>query len=120
MTSNLILALPPGHPLLNANDRRNRYAQAKITKEIRTWVHDRVRGLDQFPGTVKIIATYYPGTRHRHDPGNIFPSVKAAVDGLVPIVIPDDSSKYVTSLEMIVASTVIKGSQLVIEVVSNE
>jgi hypothetical protein len=114
----LMIHLPPGTPLLNSNDRRGKYAHAKLVKDIKTLAGELVKDAEPFPspGKVKITATFYPGTRHRHDPGNMYPTVKAMIDALVPSVLPDDSSKYVSSLTMIVSDEIIKGGQMSIEV----
>ena len=119
MADILRIELPAGLPLLNSNDRPNHYLRAKKTKAIKAAAAGLIEGAEPFAGKVRIRAVYRPGTRHRHDPGNIYPSVKAAVDALVPSALPDDSSKYITSLEMIVSDEIVKGGQLIIEVIAD-
>jgi hypothetical protein len=133
----LRIALPPGLPLLNANDRRSHYQRAKLTREIKAEVVKLVKNEEPFTGKVRIRATYSPGTRHRHDPGNLYPSVKAAVDALVPQksrkvkgkmvepppfvpLLADDSSEYVSEVSLVIAEQIVPKGQLVIQVISDE
>lgn len=122
MSRTLHIELPAGTPLISANDRLNHYARAKLTKGIKAETARILADLDPepFPGKVRIIAVYHPSTRHRHDPGNIYPSAKAAIDALVPSVLPDDSSKYISSLEMIVSDEIVKGGKLTIDVIPED
>jgi hypothetical protein len=115
----LRIELPPGFKLISSNDRPNHYQRAKLTRDIKAEAARLIKGEKPFGGKVRIRAVYSPGTRHRHDPGNLYPSVKAAVDALVPSIIPDDSSRYVTEVSLVVADRIVKGGQLVIQVIDD-
>lgn len=133
----LRIALPPGLPLLSANDRLHWTKTRKIGLAIKEEVVKAVRGEEPFTGKVRIRAIYHPPTtRGRRDPGNFYPTVKAAVDALVgqkdqvnkktgkvypaPPFVPllaDDSSRYVTEVALVVSSLVVAGGQMVIQVI---
>lgn len=67
---------------------------------------------------VKVRAIYHPPDNRRRDSTqNWFPSVKAAIDGIVDAgVIADDNDKVVTSVEMVRGENIKRG-QLVIEII---
>lgn len=45
------------------------------------------------------VVAIWPNLRHRPDPGGIYPSAKAAIDGLVDAgVLPDDTDDHVLSI----------------------
>jgi hypothetical protein len=134
----LRIELPPGFHLLNANGRYGTYVNkatgarvprsAARARAIKEEVVRQVQDEPPFTGKVRIRAIYFPNSKRPHDPGNLFPSVKAAVDALHPPqrnkkpqpfvhILDDDSSRYVTELSMIVAERVVRGGQLVIQVI---
>ena len=134
----LRLEFPPGFPLLNANDRRGTYLNSKTGQRVPRGAHRAVKirekaaelaqGAEPFTGKVRIRAIYYPNSKRPHDPGNLFPSVKAGIDGIhkprregqpYADIIPDDSSKYVSELSMVVADQVVPGGQLVIQIIED-
>jgi crossover junction endodeoxyribonuclease RusA len=58
--------------------------------------------------SIRVVARQVCRDRRRADPGNIYPAVKAAVEGLVDAdVIPDDTDLYVAAVEL--APAVIAG-----------
>lgn len=67
---------------------------------------------------VKIRAIFYAPNNRRRDMSNLFPSVKAAIDGLTDAsVLKDDSDRYVVSLEMMRGEGIVPGGQLVLEII---
>lgn len=93
-------------PWLNVNQRKDRRAQAGDVKQWRTAGQTfcksaRVpRGL----GRVNVTAVVrFPDDRVRRDAPNVYPAIKAAVDGaLVDAgVVADDNDSYVTALHIL-------------------
>jgi Holliday junction resolvase RusA-like endonuclease len=107
-------------PLLNANMREHWSKRAHLTSDIRILSRNLSSHIPRLE-KVKIRAVYYAPNNRRRDMSNIFPSVKAAVDGLTDSgVLKDDSDRYVVSLELLRGEGIIPGGQLVIEVISVE
>lgn len=94
------LALPPGLPLLNANQRlhwavKNRRAQDLKRAAWAASKNGKVLSTDKASITVE----YQPPDRRRRDADNLAPTGKACIDGLVLAgVIPDDDHTHVTSV----------------------
>ena len=111
--------LPAGIELLNANRRIHWRRRAEITKSIREatahlCVH--VPALKR----AQIVAEYRPPDRRRRDVHNLYPSAKAAVDGLVDMgVLPDDSDRYLIGPDMR-AGEVEPGGRLVLHITELE
>jgi Holliday junction resolvase RusA-like endonuclease len=117
------ITLPAGTKLLSANELR----------QVKHWSHysGTIRNLRREANVlackaripknlqqVKIKAIFHPPDNRRRDSTqNLFPSVKAAIDGLVDAgVIKDDNDKIVVSLEMVRGENVKRG-QLVLEII---
>lgn len=111
------ISFPPGTPLISANSRDHWTKTAKLTKSLREMAcalarTKRIPPLER----VKIRAIYFPPNHRRRDMSNLFPSVKAAVDGIVDAkVLRDDSDKFVVSLELVRGEGIVKNGLLVIE-----
>jgi crossover junction endodeoxyribonuclease RusA len=94
--------LPAGLPLLNANKRQHHMVKADLTRDIRTAAYllaikADVPHLDR----AHIVCEYRPPDRRRRDVHNLFPSAKAAVDGLVDAhILHDDSDAYLIGPDM--------------------
>jgi Holliday junction resolvase RusA-like endonuclease len=113
--------LPAGLPLLNANRRIHWRRRAELTKDIRStaWMLTRARGI---PGLARaqVVCEYLPPDRRRRDVHNLYPSAKAAVDGLVDAgVLPDDSDRYLVGPDMRLGEIKPKG-QLVLHITELE
>lgn len=96
------VALPVGFPLLNANQRQHWRTKAKITRNIRIAAMFCAKNV-RVPALARaqIVAEYRPPNRRRRDVHNLYPSAKAAVDGLVDAgVLPDDSDAYLVGPDM--------------------
>jgi crossover junction endodeoxyribonuclease RusA len=116
-----IVELPVGMQLMNANDREHWSKRARVSSLIRTTSRGLCKGIPKGMKQVKIRAIYYAPDNRRRDVSNLFPSVKAAVDGLVDAgVIKDDNDKYVVALEMVRGEYNIPKGQLVIEIIEVE
>ncbi len=110
------VALPAGLPLLNANDRmhwrkRNDMTQVIVDAAIVMTRKAKVPRLDRI--TVK--AVLHPADKRRRDPHNWYPSIKAAIDGVVRsgAVIPDDDSAHLADVSVVLGEPV-RGGQLVL------
>jgi hypothetical protein len=97
-----IIAIPPRTVLLNANDRPNRYARARIVKNLRTIacqlaVIGRIPHLDR----VEITGFVHPPDNRDRDPHNWYPTLKATIDGTVDAgVISKDTSAFLIRADM--------------------
>lgn len=94
--------LPAGLPLLNANRRPHHQVRAKLTREIRAaaLVCTKAAGVPHLQ-RAHIIAEYRPPNRRPRDVHNLYPSAKAAVDGVVDAgVLTDDTDEYLTGPDM--------------------
>lgn len=117
------IELPPGTALLSANGRENWHARAAVTKNLRETARVLARNAHVPPlGRVKVRVWYYPPDRRRRDTSNLFPSLKACLDGIVDAhIITDDEDTVVRSVEFLPASgddgekLIVKKGQLVIE-----
>jgi len=116
-----VLVFPAGTKILTANEMRAKGHWSKFYTIIKSWramacllaQQQKVPLMEK----VKIRAVYHPPDNRRRDTSNIFPTIKAAVDGIVDAgVLKDDSDKYVLSVEMVRGSNVALG-QLVIEII---
>lgn len=117
MNCSYIVELPVGMQLMNANDREHWSKRAKVSSLIRTTARSQCKGIPKM-AKIKIKAIYYAPDNRRRDVSNLFPSVKAAVDGIVDAgVIKDDNDKYVVALEMVRGEYNIPKGQLVIEII---
>lgn len=110
------ICFPPGMPLLNSNGREHWTKRAHLTSDIRMTARNlsgHVPKLDK----VKLRWLYFPPDNRRRDTGNLYPSYKAALDGLVDSgVLEDDNDKHVLSIEMARGDHIVKGGQLVLEI----
>lgn len=97
----LLLTIPAPTDWLNSNQRLNRYRKAERVKAWRDTARDEAKGKGSFAHPVRIVATIHKTRAGRWDAGNLYPTAKAIVDGLVDAgVIPDDSNEYVTGPDM--------------------
>ena len=104
MTRQLTLTIPAPCDWLNSNQRLHRMVSAA---RIRTWRHETHMAAAEddtwapFDGPVHIVCTVHKTRAGRWDAGNLYPTAKAIVDGLVDAgVIPDDSNDWVVGPDM--------------------
>ena len=100
----LELTIPAPCDWLNSNQRLHRMVHAKRTAAWREAARVALSGPSwwaPFDGPVHIVCTVHKTRAGRWDAGNLYPTAKAIVDGLVDAgVIPDDSNEWVTGPDM--------------------
>lgn len=100
-TSQLTIEAPA--PWLNSNMRLHRMQAAKLTAAWREAGRASVglEGLEPYAGPVHIFAHVYKPRGGRYDAGNLYPTVKAVLDGIVDSgLLVDDSNEYVIGPDM--------------------
>lgn len=112
------VALPPGLTLLNANDRmhwrrHNVLKQAIVDAAILITRQAKIPHLEQ----VTIQVVLHPIDNRRRDPHNWYPSIKAAIDGIVRAggVLVDDDSTHVLDVSIVLGEPIPRG-QLVLHI----
>jgi hypothetical protein len=123
-----VITLPTGLYLLNANQRLHHRPKAEHTKAIRDAAFEAVSECPSLmdalaaakPGPLfqraHILGVVHPRSHRRADPANLYPSFKAAVDGLVDAgLFEDDDHTRVVGPDMRLGR-VVKGGQLVLVV----
>lgn len=95
----LILLEPPA-AFINSNHRDHHQTRAKLTKKWRTAAMEAVLAADDVPCADRVHITIhyrFPDNRRR-EVGNLQPTSKALVDGIVDsgICVPDDRDENVT------------------------
>ena len=101
MTRTTIIDIPAPCDFINSNQRLHRMAQAKLTKTWRQASATAAHGLKPFTKRVHITAYIHKPRGGRWDPNNLWPTIKAAVDGLVDAgLLIDDDHKHVVGPDM--------------------
>ena len=96
------IELPAGTRLLSANGREHWAVRAAVTASLRNaagWLAraQKIPRLDH----AHVLAVYEPPDRRRRDPANLYPSVKACVDGLTDAgAWADDDAAHVSGPDM--------------------
>lgn len=99
------IRFPQPGVLLNLNHRVHWRRRAAVTKLWRTSAYWAATTLSPIPGVRlhdhRYVQMIIPvPDRRRRDPSNLFPLVKASVDGLVDAGLwPDDTPEFVTTIE---------------------
>ena len=100
----LELTIPAPCDWLNSNQRLHRMVSAariRVWREESRVVAFRDDHWAPFEVPVHIVCTVHKTRAGRWDAGNLYPTAKAIVDGLVDAgVIPDDSNEWVTGPDM--------------------
>lgn len=100
----LRLDLPWDRPPLTANQRMHWAAKANITRAVRGTGYVLARNA-KAPTTTRLTVTlhYQPRDHRRRDRHNLWPTVKALVDGLVDAgLVPDDDTDHVSTPEPVI------------------
>lgn len=111
-----VVQLPAGLELLNSNHRGHWRRNHAITAELRlagAWMAraGRVPPLRR----AHITGVYEPPDRRKRDPANLYPSFKAAVDGLVDAgVLVDDDAAHLDGPDMRLGDTCPRGRLVLI------
>ena len=97
----LLVTIPAPCDWLNSNQRLHRMVHAKRTAAWRNAAKTAATDAGSFDTPVRIIATVHKTRAGRWDAGNLYPTAKAIVDGLVDAgVLPDDNNDWVTGPDM--------------------
>lgn len=96
------LTIPAPCAWINSNDRTHRMQVQKLTAEWRRAGREAVpHGWEPIIGAVHITATIIKARGGRYDPNNLWPTVKAAVDGIVESgLLADDDHLHVIGPDM--------------------
>lgn len=113
------IVMPTGIKLMNSNDRLHIRVKALRTKALREAAFEVANTADlPHLGRAQVYCHLRPTNKARRDPGNWYPSAKAALDGLVDAgVLDDDDHLHVIGPDMRLAPEVVKGGQLVITLI---
>ena len=109
--------LPSGMDLLNANQRMHWRKRSPRTKAIRE-AAALIARQEKIPTLARahIVGEFRPPDRRRRDVANLYPSFKAAIDGLVDAaVLPDDDDTHLVGPDMRLGELV-AGGQLVLHI----
>lgn len=96
------VALPAGMQLINANKPMHWHTKAKLIKEVRatTAILARAAKLPRLQ-RASVVVEYRPPDKRRRDVHNLYPTAKAAIDGLVDAgVLPDDNDHHLLGPDM--------------------
>ncbi|WP_160051180.1 hypothetical protein [Nocardiopsis sp. FR26] len=109
------IVLPAGLPMMNANHRPHPLQKARDTAKVRTAAQYAAlsSGMPRLD-RAWVIAYIHPKANYaKWDPGNFYPMVKAALDGVVDAgLLVDDSHEFVSGPDMRPAPKVPKLGQL--------
>lgn len=97
----MILTIPAPCAWLNSNQRLHRMAAAKLTAQWRAAGKQAATDLEPVEGQVRILAYISKPRGGRWDPNNLWPTIKALVDGIVDAgLIPDDDHEHLIGPDM--------------------
>ena len=97
----LTITIPAPCEWINSNMRLHRMAQANLTKQWRLATYKAFIGIAPITTPVHITAHIWKARGGRYDVGNLYPTIKACVDGIVDAgVLVDDSNEYVTGPDL--------------------
>lgn len=100
-SGSLEITIPAPATFINSNDRRHRMAEAKLTKAWRQAAWAACQNIGPLNWPVQITATIWKPRANRYDPGNLYPTAKACLDGVVDAgLLPDDDHKHVIGPDM--------------------
>lgn len=91
------LRLDYKRPPLSENYRLNRYAKARLVRELRTTSGWWARSLRVRAEHVEVSLIWVVADGRKRDADNVVPTLKALCDGLVDGgIVPDDTPQYMT------------------------
>jgi crossover junction endodeoxyribonuclease RusA len=114
-----VVVLPTGLRLMNSNERLHPRVRALRTAALRQAAREAAMLADLPHLDRAHIYCHLRGhNKGRRDPGNWYPSAKAAVDGLVDAgVLDDDDHTRVVGPDMRLAPEIVHGGQLVLTLI---
>ena len=89
--------------MLNSNARAHRMAAAKLTAQWRmaAKIAARQMSVPDLPKPVRLLAYVWKSRANHYDPGNLYPTAKAILDGVVDAGwLPDDDFMHVEGPDM--------------------
>jgi len=118
----LRVEMPPGLPLISANDRSHYRERSKKTEKLRSEAYKAAKAQPFMPFTkVRIRCIFRAPDNRRRDVANLYPSFKACIDGLVDAgVMKDDNDSVVRELSLVRGENLPKKGQLVIQVIEDD
>lgn len=95
--------------VINSNDRQHQTDKAKVTKRIRAFAYwntmkhkDKKRAAFSPLNPCEVTVTIYSPTKSKLDPPNLYPTVKAIIDGMTDAGIwTDDNHKVIKKLSFV-------------------
>ncbi|WP_308689220.1 hypothetical protein [uncultured Streptococcus sp.] len=92
--------------VINSNDRQHQTDKAKVTRRIRTFAYwhtlmnkDKGRAAFSPSNPCEVTVTIYSPTKSKLDPPNLYPTVKAIIDGMTDAGMwVDDNYKVIKSM----------------------
>ncbi|HEM3505233.1 TPA: hypothetical protein U1B13_001187 [Streptococcus suis] len=95
--------------VINSNDRQHQTDKAKVTKRIRAFAYwntmkhkDKKRAAFSPSNPCEVTVTIYSPTKSKLDPPNLYPTVKAIIDGMTDAGIwTDDNHKVIKKLSFV-------------------
>lgn len=97
----MTIEIPAPADWINSNQRIHRMQTAKLTKAWRGAAKALSTGMAPLTPPVRVVATIWKPRAGRYDPGNLYPTAKAILDGLVDSgVIEDDDYTRVVGPDM--------------------
>ena len=93
----VIICIPAPAKFLNSNQRIHRMQEADLTKTWRQAAKLASRTTQPLTPPVRIIAHIWKKRAGRYDPGNLYPTAKACVDGIVDagLLADDDHTRVI-------------------------
>ena len=86
---------------LNSNQRLHRMAEADLIRSWRQLGRLAARGREPIPTPVRVVATIWKPIANIYDPGNLYPTAKACLDGFTDSGLwPDDNHRHVIGPDM--------------------
>lgn len=97
----IVIDIPAPADWINSNQRIHRMQTAKLTKAWRAAAAKAAEGVSELTPPVRITAHIWKPRKGRYDPGNLYPTAKACVDGLVDAgLLEDDDHTRVIGPDM--------------------
>lgn len=95
--------------VINSNDRQHQTDKAKVTRRIRIFAYwhtlmnkDKGRSAFSPSNPCEVTVTIYSPTKSKLDPPNLYPTVKAIIDGMTDAGIwTDDNHKVIRKLSFV-------------------
>lgn len=93
----VIIDIPAPDGWINSNQRIHRMQTAKLTKAWREAAAKAAQGVAELNPPVQIFAHIWKPRGGRYDPGNLYPTAKACVDGIVDagLLADDDYTRVI-------------------------